>query len=345
MIKQITSDSELHESLNIIRTSFLTETGKFGITEQNCPVHPAYMAFEQLKELKAKGNLMFGLFESQRQVGFVSIRPKDDRSFSLEKLSVLPEYRHKGLGRKLVQFVFDYARKQEGNIVSLALVNEHAILKNWYQQFGFKETEIKRYDHLPFTVCFMEADMNMTNELTSLETKRLVLRKYREDDFQAVHEYGSDPEVTRFVPFGPNTLEDTQGFMDRTLSSYSDPDSKELKWAITLNDTGQLIGGGGIRIGKEENASIGYVLNRRFWGKGYATETANALLTFGFTRLNLHRMVATCDPENWASAHVMEKIGMRREGHFMEDVQIRGEWRNSYLYAILEKEWKEFINK
>jgi RimJ/RimL family protein N-acetyltransferase len=173
-----------------------------------------------------------------------------------------------------------------------------------------------------------------------LLTERLLLRRYLENDFEAVHEYGSDPEVARFVPFGPNTLEDTQGFINRTLSSYSDPDNKELNWAITLKDTGQLIGGGGIRIRQEESASIGYVLNRRFWGKGYATETARALLTFGFTRLNLHRMFATCDPENWASAHIMEKIGMRREGHFLEDVQKRGEWRNSYLYAILEREWR-----
>ncbi len=340
MIKEITSDDELRESLKVIKNSFITETEKFGITEQNCPAHPAYMTFDQLKELKEKGNLMFAMFESQRQVGFVSIRPKEDREYSLEKLSVLPAHRHKGLGRKLIQFVFDYVREREGNKISLALVNEHSKLKNWYQLFGFRETEVKQYEHLPFKVCFMETDTTLMNNEIPLETKRLVLRKYREDDFDAVHEYGSDPEVTRFVPFGPNTPEETRGFLDRAISSYSNPDFIKLDLAVTLKETGQLIGGGSIRKDKEETASIGYVLNRRFWGKGYATETAQALLEFGFSHLNLHRIFATCDEENPASVHVMEKIGMRREGHFLEDVREKGQWRNSYLYAILAKEWK-----
>jgi hypothetical protein len=75
-----------------------------------------------------------------------------------------------------------------------------------------------------------------------------------------------------------------------------------------------------------------------FWGKGYATETANALVDFGFDKLNLHRVFATCDPANTASAHVLEKIGMKREGRMREHMWARGKWRDSLLYAILEHE-------
>lgn len=85
----------------------------------------------------------------------------------------------------------------------------------------------------------------------------------------------------------------------------------------------------------------GYCLNRNFWGKGYATETAKVLLRFGFDQLNLHRIFATCDPANIASAHVLEKIGMQLEGHLREHKWAKGKWCDSLLYAILDYEWKK----
>jgi RimJ/RimL family protein N-acetyltransferase len=89
---------------------------------------------------------------------------------------------------------------------------------------------------------------------------------------------------------------------------------------------------------------IGYCLNRQFWGQGYATETARALLEFGFNKLNLHRIFATCDPANAASRHVLDKIGLTYEGHFRENVYCKGEWHDELFYAILEKEWKRLSN-
>ncbi len=87
--------------------------------------------------------------------------------------------------------------------------------------------------------------------------------------------------------------------------------------------------------------SARYVLNRNFWKLGYATETVQALVKFGFKELKLHRIFATCDAENFASAHVMEKVGMQREAHFRENGWVKGKWRDSLLYAILEGEWKK----
>jgi len=73
----------------------------------------------------------------------------------------------------------------------------------------------------------------------------------------------------------------------------------------------------------------------------YATEAARALLTFGFGQLRLHRIFATCDPANTASARVLEKIGMQREGLLREHEWVKGRWRDSFLYAILDHEWKK----
>jgi ribosomal-protein-alanine N-acetyltransferase len=90
--------------------------------------------------------------------------------------------------------------------------------------------------------------------------------------------------------------------------------------AIVVRNENKLIGGCSIDVSNPVNREgwIGYCLNRRFWGKGYATETAGALVDFGFDKLGLHRIFATCDSANTASAHVLEKVGMKREGRIRE---------------------------
>lgn len=176
----------------------------------------------------------------------------------------------------------------------------------------------------------------------TLTTDRLVLREFREDDWVAVHEYGSDPEVVRYMPWGPNSEEDTRAFIERALASQLDDPRTTYELAITLCADGGLVGGCGIHAISFANrsASMGYCLHRDAWGRGYATEAARALLALGFDTLGLHRMAATCDIGNLASTKVLEKIGMRREAQFREDTLLRGRWRDSCLHAILEDEWK-----
>jgi RimJ/RimL family protein N-acetyltransferase len=109
-----------------------------------------------------------------------------------------------------------------------------------------------------------------------------------------------------------------------------------------LKSDGQLIGGCRLNIAdaKSRQGRIAYLFNRNYWGRGYATEATAAIIAFGFEQLGMHRIFATCDVKNFASARVLEKVGMRREGLRREDELLRGEWRDSYLYAILEQEWR-----
>lgn len=175
-----------------------------------------------------------------------------------------------------------------------------------------------------------------------IRTERLVLRDFVEDDRGAVHEYGSDPEVVRFMPWGPNSAEDTHAFIGRAIAAQCEQPRDKFEFAVTLACSGRLIGGCGIRISapSERGADMGYCLRRDHWGQGFGTEASRAIIGFGFEQLGLHRIIATCDVENRASAYVLQKTGMRREGHFRGDSEIRGEWRDSYLYAILEGEWR-----
>ena len=168
-----------------------------------------------------------------------------------------------------------------------------------------------------------------------LVTERLVLREYRADDVDAVQDYASDPEVWRFMHWGPNTRDDTAAFLASVVGSALERPRSSYELAITLQ--GAVIGGVGLRVQSEAHrrGDMGWVLRRDTWGHGYATESAQALLAFGVASLGLHRVEATCDPANTASARVMAKLGMAYEGHLRDHLLVRGAWRDSLLHAVV----------
>jgi [ribosomal protein S5]-alanine N-acetyltransferase len=179
------------------------------------------------------------------------------------------------------------------------------------------------------------------NRWFPIETERLLLREFRASDESDVHAYGSDPDVVRLMIWGPNTPEQTLAFLQTVLKAQEQWPRAFVELAIELKGEGRLIGSIGLRVKDERNraADIGYVLARSYWGGGYMTEAARAILDVAFRRLDLRRVSATCDPRNHASYRVMEKLGMRREGHLRKDVMEKGEWRDSYLYALVAEEW------
>jgi ribosomal protein S18 acetylase RimI-like enzyme len=157
-IREIRDEHDLKKSVEVIRASFKTVAAELKLTQNNCPTHPSLITLDRLLELKNKARL-FGLFLNDLQVGFVAIEKADDTLYYLDKLAVLPEHRHKGYGKKLVQLVLSDVKEHKGEKVALGMINESAILKNWYQQLGFMEVGTKSFEHLPFTVCFMEKSL------------------------------------------------------------------------------------------------------------------------------------------------------------------------------------------
>jgi ribosomal protein S18 acetylase RimI-like enzyme len=157
-IKEIT-DGSLEKSVEIIQRSFQTVADEMGLTRENCPVYPAFITLEKLEELKTRGAVFFGLFTDGEQTGFVAVEKERDGQYYLKRLAVLPEFRHAGLGRGLIDFVIEHVRNTGSKTLCIAIVNEQAVLKNWYQEMGFRETSVREFEHLPFTVCFMEMDI------------------------------------------------------------------------------------------------------------------------------------------------------------------------------------------
>jgi RimJ/RimL family protein N-acetyltransferase len=143
------------------------------------------------------------------------------------------------------------------------------------------------------------------------------------------------------MDWGPNTEEETRAFIAETMRSREASPRLHYTLAVTLAGSGEVIGGCRIWIESPEHrdASIGYSLARQHWGRGYATELARGLLQFGFEALGMHRIWAIVEPENVASARVLEKVGMQREGRLRDHRYAKGRWRDSVLYAILAPEW------
>ncbi len=178
-----------------------------------------------------------------------------------------------------------------------------------------------------------------SESMVTIETGRLVLREFTMDDYEAAHAYASDPRVVEYMSFGPNTPEDTNRFLERAIEKQRQ--SPRTGYTLALTIGGELIGGCGLTItdAKLGEGEIGYCMRPEHWGRGIGTEAAGALIGFGFRELGLHRIIAKCDPMNVASWRVMEKNGMRREGRLRENVEIRGERRDSLLYSILRHEY------
>jgi [ribosomal protein S5]-alanine N-acetyltransferase len=174
-----------------------------------------------------------------------------------------------------------------------------------------------------------------------LETERLLLREFRESDEADLHAAGSDLEVARYVHWGPNRPEDTREVLSGWLKKQQQWPRDAVELGIELKEESRLIGTIRLSITDRNNrtADFGYALNRGYWNRGYATEATRAVIDAAFTRLAMHRVFATCDVRNAASWRVMEKLGMRREALFRKDILQKGEWRDSYLYAVLAEEW------
>lgn len=180
-----------------------------------------------------------------------------------------------------------------------------------------------------------------------LKTNRLILREFDPADWEAVLAYQSDQRYLRYSHWIERGEADARAFVGMFIGWRQAVPRTKYQLAISLREPGseghQLIGNCGIRMEHPDasEAEIGYELDPRFWGNGYATEAAQAIVRFGFQELDLHRISAWCIAENVASAHVLEKLGLRREGQLREKEWMRGRWWDTLIYAILVGEWRE----
>jgi RimJ/RimL family protein N-acetyltransferase len=174
---------------------------------------------------------------------------------------------------------------------------------------------------------------------SEIQSDRLSLREINWDDLDLIHNLQSLPEVDRYNTLGiPKSIEDTKNVLRPYIEDQSNITRKQYCWAILLKLDNVFIGIAGMLLSADrfKMGEIYYNLLPAHWGKGYATEVAQALVDFGFSKVKLHRIEAGVATENARSIRVLEKVGMTREGTRRKILPIRGEWKDNYHYAIVE---------
>jgi len=177
-----------------------------------------------------------------------------------------------------------------------------------------------------------------------LATERLLLREFAEEDWARVLAYQSDPRYLRFYEWETRTSDDARAFVGMFLGWQHEQPRRRWQLAVTLRDSGLLIGNCGIRQAHADVrcAELGYELDPAYWGQGYATEAARAMLAFAFGELGMHRVQAEVIAENTASARVLEKLGFRIEGRLRENQWFKGRRWDTLLYGLVEDEERAF---
>lgn len=166
-----------------------------------------------------------------------------------------------------------------------------------------------------------------------IETKRLILRRYRKDDLADLYEYLSDAEVVKYEPYEPMTISEVEENLEWRISS-------DEMVAVELKENGKMIGN--LYLGKRDFSAIeiGYVFNKSYWGSGYAYESCMALIENAFMD-GIHRIYAECDPENRSSYGLLERLGFSQEGCLHQNVYFKKDengdpiWKDTLVYGLV----------
>lgn len=183
----------------------------------------------------------------------------------------------------------------------------------------------------------------MADPTPLLATARLTLRPYESSDLKALHDLFGRADVSRYLNWEPMDIEQAGALLKRRLTQTSiGADGDGILLAAVETETGRMIGEFMLSLTSlaSRQGEIGWSIHPDVQGRGLATEGAREMLRLGFEDLDLHRIVAECDPRNTASLKVMEHLGMRREAHFVEHEFLKGEWIGSVVSAILQADWR-----
>jgi N-acetylglutamate synthase-like GNAT family acetyltransferase len=157
----VESDQDLSEVIKVLNESHGTVAKEFGFTKDTNPTNSAFITGQTLREQLEKGIELYRLEIDHNVIGCIAIEKssKETDTYYIEKVSILPQYRHRGYGLKLMEFATEKIRANGGKRISIALIDSNTLLKNWYSQQGFKETGVKDFPRLPFRVCFMNKEV------------------------------------------------------------------------------------------------------------------------------------------------------------------------------------------
>lgn len=177
-----------------------------------------------------------------------------------------------------------------------------------------------------------------------LISRELLLKETDWDDLHSIHSLHSEPQVERYNSIGlPGSIEVTKAVIAGPIEDRSSRRRTQYEWTIRkhLMDDQEILGIIGLSLGppRFQSAEVHYSLFPRYWGNGIAYAALQLVLRFGFADLRLHRIVAEVSTDNIRSINLLEKLGMQREGRGRQVIPVDGEWKDIYLYGILDDEY------
>lgn len=175
-----------------------------------------------------------------------------------------------------------------------------------------------------------------------LETPRLVLRPFTTEDYADAFAYHGHADVVRYLYWEPPTPEEFRDVLARKIGRTTlEREGDGLNLAVVPREVGRVIGDVSLFWRSEEHrqGELGFVFHPDFQGRGYAFEASRAMLRLGFQDLALHRITGRLDSRNTSSARLLQRLGMRREAHLVENEHVKGEWVDEVVYALLDREW------
>lgn len=173
-----------------------------------------------------------------------------------------------------------------------------------------------------------------------INTERLLIRRLEKKDAKEFFDYRAMPEIYRYQSWKPTHINEAEEFIDLNIGVVPNTPDAWLQLAICLKD-GRLIGDMGIHFLDDDQIEIGYTLSPDAQGNGYASEAVSAVVSYIFSELKKHRVTASVDPDNVHSIKLLERIGFRKEAHFIKSYRMDDRWCDDCIYAMLEEDWKQ----
>ncbi len=176
------------------------------------------------------------------------------------------------------------------------------------------------------------------------ETERLLIRPINIEDKHDVYAYRSDTETNKYQGWIPKSVKDVEDFIDKISKTINEPESW-FQFVIIEKSSQSIIGDIGIHfIGFEnQQVEIGCTLKKALQNNGYATESVRVILDYLFTNLKKHRIITSIDPDNQNSIKLVERLGFRKEAHFIQSLWLNGKWVDDLIYAMIEQDWLNAI--
>jgi RimJ/RimL family protein N-acetyltransferase len=243
---------------------------------------------------------------------------------------VAPEQRRGGAGRALLDAACQWATVRGFATLALDVRETEPGARAFYHALGFAPTGEVRRDGL------IGVARELSPQPRALRTERLLIREFEEGDLEALHELRTREESVRWINEDPPSLAEDRARLERRMT--------KLRFALTGDALGFAAVAGGTLIAdvslsllsaEHHQGELGFIAHPDHWGRGYATEAAAAVLELGFETFELHRIIGRLEARNAASARVLEKLGMRREAHLVENELVKGEWQSELVYAAL----------